>query len=358
VEEVPEPERSAQLASEVAVDEVVLAILGFMVPIMVNRDPASIRREVHTARELFQELGWLKDPAAYHQTPPPLEQSLIQLRRSRKLQFEHLSFESAYEPYPEEPGRDRWLSYLSNRTAHAWLLRHPGPPRPWLVCIHGYTMGSPGLNFHAFQAAYLHQQLGLNLVFPILPYHGPRKVERWHGKGFISGDIMDLIHAEAQAIWDLRRLIAWLRTQSAIPIGLYGLSLGGYNTALLASLDAQLACAIAGIPATALTQLKWRHGPVLYIRYAEHQGLVHDEVSEVVRVVSPLALLPLIPRERRYLFGALGDRLAPVYQLRDLWRHWDRPRVLYYQGAHCTFSLHPTVTAYIEEALRESGMVY
>ena len=357
VKDVPEPERSVRLAAEIAVDDAVLGVLGFMVPIMVGRDPANIRREVHEARVLFQGHGWLANPAAYHQTPPALEQHWMKLRRSSRLRFEHLSFESFYEPHPGEPGRKRWLSNASNDTAHAWLLRHPGPPRPWLVCIHGYTMGSPGLNFSAFQAAHLHQQLGLNLAFPILPYHGPRKAGRWHGKGFISGDFMDLIHAEAQAVWDLRRIIAWLRTQGELPVGVYGLSLGGYNAALLASLDAQLACAIAGVPATGLVELKWRHGPVLYIRYAEHHGLVHDEVSEVMRVVSPLALSPVVPKERRYLFGAVGDQLAPVEQIRNLWRHWDHPSVLYYQGAHCTFRFHPAVTAFIDKALRESGLV-
>ncbi len=79
-------------------------------------------------------------------------------------------------------------------------------------------------------------------------------------------------------------------------------------------------------------------------------------MDEVLRVVSPLALEPRVPHERRYLFGGVADRLVPADQVRDLWRHWDRPRIEWYQGAHVTFSAHPGVRRLIGEALRESGL--
>ena len=39
-------------------------------------------------------------------------------------------------------------------------------------------------------------------------------------------------------------------------------------------------------------------------------------------VVSPLALMPRVAHERRYIFGAVADRLVPPDQVRDLWEHW------------------------------------
>ena len=57
----------------------------------------------------------------------------------------------------------------------------------------------------------------------------------------------------------MRRLISWLQTQDAPGIGVLGLSLGGYNTALLASVQPGLACAIAGIPATDFSRLLFEH---------------------------------------------------------------------------------------------------
>ena len=56
----------------------------------------------------------------------------IDRRRVRGLDYEHLHFDSGYEPHPDEPGRERWLAYAANRTAHAWVVRHAGGERPWL----------------------------------------------------------------------------------------------------------------------------------------------------------------------------------------------------------------------------------
>ena len=112
---------------------------------------------------------------------------------------------------PASPVATRWLGYERNRTAHAWLLRHPGPPRPWLVCVHGYRMGFPLADFTGFPAAWFHHELGLNVAFPVLPLHGPRKIGLRTGDGFLSGDYLDTIHLQTQAVWDIRRLIRWLR---------------------------------------------------------------------------------------------------------------------------------------------------
>jgi hypothetical protein len=231
VEDVPTPQPSLALAAQVAIDDAILATLTLRQPAVLGRDQARLRQEIHAARFLLRERGWLDDPVAYHRAPPPPEVSVAPARW-RSLAYEHVRFESGYEPWPDEPGRDRWLARAANRTAHAWVLRHAATPRPWLICIHGYEMGMPALDLAAFRAARLHHVHGLNLALPVLPLHGPRKLGRRSGAGFLSGDFVDTVHAEAQATWDLRRLLAWIRTQEAPAVGVYGLSLGGYNAAL------------------------------------------------------------------------------------------------------------------------------
>jgi hypothetical protein len=355
-EEVPTPVPSIGFAAQVAIDDALLASMAVR-----NRGNGSerlerVRQEIEQALALFRERGWLDDPAAYHRAPPRLDDPRIRPARAGRFEFEHLQFESGYEPHAEEPGRERWLLRQPNRTAHAWIMRHPGP-RPWLVGIHGYEMGSAALDLAAFRANRLHHKHGLNLALPILPLHGPRKTGRRSGDGFLAGDFLDTVHAEAQAMWDIRRLLSWIRAEGGGPIGVQGLSLGGYNTALLAALDGDLACAIAGIPATDFTRLLWLHGPPLQIRYAEHRGLVHGDISDVLSVVSPLALAPLVPRDRRYIFAGLGDRLVPAAQVRDLWRHWERPRIVWYPGGHVTFRLHPAVDRLVFDALRDAKLI-
>jgi hypothetical protein len=126
---------------------------------------------------------------------------------------------------------------------------------------------------------------------------------------------------------------------------------------LLAALDDDLACVVAGIPATDLARLTWRHGPTMQVRFTEHGGLVNDEVGEVLRVVSPLVLAAKVAHDRRYIFAGVADRLVPPDQPRDLWRHWDRPKIVWYQGGHMTFAMHPEVERLVEQAWREAGIV-
>jgi hypothetical protein len=361
VESVPPPIPSLGLAAKVAADEALLATMQASLPMPVGTDAVLIRREVEAAREFFLARGWLEKPAGYHRAPLPLDAPQIRRRsvrvRSGRVHFEQLSFESEYEPDGEEPGRDRWLGYAANRMAHAWVVRHADDqPRPWIVCIHGYQMGYPMIDLGAFDPGSFHRKLGLNMLVPVLPLHGARKKGRRSGDGFLSANAMDSIHAEAQAMWDIRRLLSWVRAQGAGAIGVYGLSLGGYTASLLSCLDDDLACVVAGIPATDFARLFWRHGPQLQIRYMEHRGVVHDEVSELLRVISPLVLEPRVPFEGRAIFGGVADRLVPPDQVRDLWEHWGQPRIVWYQGSHLTFPLDPRVRQLVESTLRDSGV--
>ena len=193
------------------------------------------------------------------------------------------------------------------------MLRHPGPPRPWLVCIHGYQMGWPMIDLLAFQPEILHRRLGLNLLVPTLPLHGHRKSGRRSGDGFLSGDPLDTVHAEAQAMWDLRRLLSWLREDQAAPaIGVMGYSLGGYNTALLASLDDGLACAIAGIPVTDFARIYYRHLPPLHLSCAERHGFAEpDAVRRAARDLAARARAEDPARSPLHLRRHRGSPGAP-----------------------------------------------
>jgi len=57
-----------------------------------------------------------------------------------------------------------------------------------------------------------------------------------------------------------------------------------------------------------------------------------------------------VPRERRFIFGGLVDRLTRPETVRDLWLHWDKPRIAWYPGSHVSFLLEPAVNALLDEA--------
>jgi hypothetical protein len=268
-----------------------------------------------------------------------------------------MSFESGYEPHPDEPGRDRWLGYEPPRTGHAWVMRHHGGPRPWLVCVHGFRMGWPLADFTAFKAAWLHGALGLNVILPVLPLHGQRKIGRRSGDGFFTAHVLDTVHAEAQAIWDLRRIVGWLRAHGDEDIGLYGVSLGAYTSALLSGFEGDLACVVAGMPATCFLSLLHRHAPPSVLRAADDAGLCWQSAERTMRVISPLAFASRVPKSRRYVFAGVADRLVPDHHVHDLWNHWQRPALRWFEGSHLSFTWDRTINDHVLEILHDCGLI-
>lgn len=354
----PAPQMNAALAAKVALDEAMLGWFTLLVRTPVGEQARRAAREAEQAEAQWEAQGWLKAASGYHRSPPPAEDVQVRPARVARWHCEHVSLPSGYSPWPQEPGRERWLSQVRNRTSHAQMLRHRDRPRPWLICIHGYRMGSGFADLSMFSPQWLHRELGLNLLLPVLPLHGARRSGWLSGDGFLDGDPLDVLHAEAQAVWDLRRLLEWLwRVHDAPAVGVFGVSLGGYNAALLSALEPALSCVIAGIPATDLAALQWRHASRSPLRYMDSLGLTQARVQKLLTPVSPLAMPCLLERSRRFIFAASADRLVPPEQVVRLWQHWQQPQIHWYQGGHLTFRSDPGVKRLIETALRTTGII-
>lgn len=355
-EGVPEPRPSLGTAARAAEDELSMcAIVLTTWPLSVGKRAARIGRELDAALNLFENEGWLEDPRSYHRVPPPVEEVEAGGLRHKERGFEHLRFESLYEPWPDEPGRERWLGYERNRTAHAWAFRHPGGPRPWAVCLHGIRTGVPRSDLGFFRPGYLHRELGLNLLFPVLPIHGPRRVGPVSGDRILSGDVMDTIHAGSQAMWDVRRLIYWLRSHEDAPtITVIGHSLGGYAAALLSCLEEEVDRVVVANPAVDPSHLFWRNALSLATRYLKTEGVTEERMDAALRVISPLAMEPVVPPDRRAIFAGVTDRVVPPVEALTLWRHWGRPRIEWYDGPHRAFLGTARGRAFLKDVLRDA----
>jgi pimeloyl-ACP methyl ester carboxylesterase len=354
-DELPIARPTFALAAQAFSDEIVL--LGFH---LLRSAPNAtrlerIQREVIAALEFYGEKGWLQEPESFFATPPPLTNVSLRNVSSMGHTYERIFFDSEYEPFVGEPGRDRWLSYTAIAREYALLLRHR-EPRPWLVCVHGAEMGRAALDLRLFRAWHLHQRLGLNVVLPVLPMHGPRARGVPKGTGFPSEDVADNVHGVAQAVWDIRRLLSWIRLQEpASPIGLNGISLGGYLTSLIASLDRSLTCAIVSIPLADLVELVARHAGVSdYLDLSQMLTLA----KPISRMISPLGLTPQVPMEGRFICAGIADRLVhPRDEATRLWEHWDRPEICWFPGSHTGFFRSRQVHRFIDAALVKSGLV-
>jgi hypothetical protein len=127
--------------------------------------------------------------------------------------------------------------------------------------------------------------------------------------------------------------------------------------ALVASLERDLACVIAGIPFSDLPALYRRHSPPAVARRALDAGALGQQADAVHRVVSPLAMAPLVPKESRFIFAGLGDRMSTYAQARRLWIHWDRPALAIYGGGHVGFYWSSQVNEFVSDALVTSRLL-
>ncbi len=343
---------SAWMLGKIAADEAACAFRRWRTVRLPSGDWQRVANEVEAAEALYRAKGWIERPADYHRRPAAPRDAQCSAERAVGIGFEHLQFASGYRPRRDEPGAARWQSYAPCRTAHAWLLRRPSAPQRWLVCIPGYGMGTPFFDLTAFEAARLSNELDVNIAIPVLPLHGPRRTGRMSGDGYFAGDCLDTLHAQSQAVWDIRRIMSWIRAQGGEAIGAYGLSLGGYTAALLAALEPRLACVVAGIPAADFIHLGQVHIPTPMLTAALGAGVDWARVERVYRVISPLAMPPRVPKAQRYLFAGTADRIVPLAQPRRLWRHWERPQSIWYRGTHLSFAWEPRLRNWIDSALR------
>lgn len=356
VSDVPVPWPRPSLAWQAMLDEVALSAFGLA---QGARPSAEATRraegELRTALGLYEERGWLQDPSTFFAVPPQLTHPELQQHRFRSLPYEWCRFESGYEPHRGEPGRDRWLDHQGNRTAHAWLLRHPDP-RPWLLCVHGAAMGKAMIDLICFRAAWLHHKLGLNVALTVLPGHGPRLAHGGSAARFPGADVLDTIHGFSQAVWDARRLLTWIRSQGDDPVGVKGLSLGTYPTALMAALEPDLACVIAGVPVADYHELVVRNSPPSR-KGRDSAAHLDDMAWQAHRVVCPLSMPPRVDHGRRFIYAGLADRMVhPRWHALRLWAHWDRPRIHWYEGSHVGFYTARSVPGFVRHALVQSGL--
>lgn len=359
--EVPDLEPSLGIALGAVLDRTFTVATNVLTGVPTPEAIRDLNRDAVALRDFFDAHGWIRDPAGYYPAPPPVEEWTSAEAATwigpRRRSYEHLRWLSGYAPHPGEPGRDHWLSRESNRLFHATVLEHPGEPRPWLVCVHGFGMGSPLVNFTGFAARYLHEELGLNLIFPCLPLHGERSGARVSGAELLETDFVNVVHTFAQAVWDLRRTLSWLRTRQPRGVGLYGISLGGYLSALTSALEDDIDCVIASIPMVDFTTAAQDNEPWIFRRYEREFEIDYDVVRAITRVVSPLSLESRVPRERRFICAGTADRVVRPNHARALWRHWERPEIHWFPGGHVLGMMHPSVPAFIERCVRSAGMI-
>jgi alpha/beta hydrolase family protein len=262
-----------------------------------------LRRLEETART-YQAV----DPAAFFAEPPEprMEATFVRSLRGGG-EVVDLSWQSGWEPH-DATGREHYLHFEENRIAQARLLCHPRPA-PAIVCIHGYRAGVHRFEELAWNAGWLHRRLGLDVALLTLPFHALRAPRGRFAPVFPSLRTGRTVEGFGQAVWDARALMRWLRARGAPRLGVAGMSLGGYTSALLATVEPRLDFAVLFIPLADLTDVAF-----------EHEALRGEPIPEVLReagkralqLVRPLARAPLVPGDRMLVIAARSDRITAM----------------------------------------------
>lgn len=350
----------AQIGAAAAFDHVVRAIFGTMVgstAIPFGFNPVELRRSMRDAA-LYAEMAESGDPSLFFRDPP----SGVRVRAERGRWFprfepddgvcEVLRFDSPFQPiHPNQHGP--YLRHDGNRVAFARMTRHRDGPRPTIVAIHGFTAEGYLINEWFFALPWFYR-MGCDIALFTLPFHGPRQTRfsPFSGHGFFAGGTSRFNEAVAQSVFDFRILLKWLqREQGVEQVGVTGLSLGGFISSMLASVEPNLAFALPNVPIISVADLvlEWQPLGALMRAALRASRLSSTDARRLLAVSCPLTYPALLPRERLMIVGGAGDRLAPPKHSKLLWDHWQRCRMHWFPGSH---SIHLDRGEYLTEMAR------
>ena len=327
-------------------------VTASMVPLALSRRRLRAER---AALDFYGELAAAGDVTRSFPAPEgPYE---VRARRVRALPLrgqqgtvELLTFESRFETV-NPAMRTAYAAHRRNRIGRAQHWRHDPAegPRPTLCVIHGFTASPYWVNSAFFSLPWFFYN-GYDVLLYTLPFHGRRQSRHspYSGHGYFAHGFANLNEAMAHAVHDFRVIVDHLLATSASRVGVTGLSLGGYTTALLAAVEERLAVAIPNAAVTDLPSLihTWHPAASVLSLALRTAGIPRAELDRALRFSSPLSYAPVVPKEKRFIVAGLGDRLAPPEQSEWLWEHWDRCRMHWFPGNHV---LHVNRVAYLRE---------
>jgi alpha/beta hydrolase fold len=289
----------------------------------------------------YAELAAEQDPAKSF--PPPTVLPRVSSRPAGPLArwiargtVDNISFASSFTAINPAMSK-QWSALESNNIVRAQHWRHDDGPRPTLCVIHGFMGSSYLLNGRAFALPWYYRA-GYDVLMYTLPFHGRRaeKLSPFSGFGYFASGLSGFAEAMAQAVHDFRSIVNYLRHTGVDRVALTGISLGGYTSALLASVDDRLEAVIPNCPVVTPATMfdQWFPANKLVGLGLRLSSISHDELTAGLSYHCPLNYQPLVPKDRRMIITGLGDRMAPPHQALMLWKHWDRCALRWFPGSH------------------------
>lgn len=302
--------------------------------------PQVMRPEYRKQWDFYASPKFIAEPQSFFLKPEPGE-PVVRPADPMPLPihdaiFEDILFPSEFQPLnPLYHAGD--IFPMPQAASCARYIRHKTGDRPTIIVVHGYVLDGYNFNARLFEVAKFFR-LGFNVLMYTMPYHGPRKAKnaRFSGDGFMFFDVARIAENVRWSVHDLTRYVDFLESRSKMPIGMMGFSLGGFHTALMASLDKRLAFAIPVVPVITLFNviLQWQPSAAVIKGFLKVLSLNVDEINQLLLPVSPLARPPAIDHERLLIIAGTADRMAHPDHAHSLWHHWKHPKIYWFPGNH------------------------
>ena len=358
------PEKLVAFATRAA-DKILLAALRRL--FLANQPPlipAQFEQLVHRLQR-YVDPALLADPQRLLAPPAVLPKPGVVyrrplLRRRHEVGIdEHLCFDTPYQPFDPEYASE-YASYPEIAKTHLWSWRHIDPAPATVLLTHGWGVGPWWMHRHEYDVPYLFHELGLDVYYYLAPFHARRTpaVARMSGQLHPSSDLVRTNEAFIQTAIELCTVISLILARNPAPLGMMGSSLGGYTSALMASIDERLNFVIPVLPPASMAHLLWDHGGEDVMRkQAESLGMTRERFHHFWSLHSPLTHRPKVEWERRLIITGLGDTLVTADHTRALWEHWDRPRHFRFAGGHAWQLQRKRYHREVGRFLRDIGLI-
>lgn len=270
-------------------------------------------------------------------------------------------------PPPREVPRLHWTSnsdfrfktplpspYPENNTVYGRYFRAKGgKTAPVVILLHGWMMKCDILYR---SICFSLSRNGLDAILFELPFH-KRRAPRgtFSGEYFISPNMPSTFQALRQAIAETRSLIKWLKeNMPSRPVGIMGLSLGGWIGGMLTILEPRLSFSILAAPAAEPARMKTESslGRKIYPE-EEPKSSNQTELEEITRVVTPRCFTPAIAENRILLIENLYDCFIPPAVIARLKQSWGNPRFKKYPHGHISIFFSRKFKRDIAEFIKE-----
>jgi dienelactone hydrolase len=205
---------------------------------------------------------------------------------------------------------------------------------PTVIVLHGWLAFN-----YVWYAGFCRKmaKLGIDSLITQLPYHIKRTpaASLYSGEYAISGDLTRSIEMIRQAVADVRSLLNWLKANSQGPVGIVGISLGGWIGAMTVVLESRLDFAVLMIPAVRPDDVMWHSKLCSPLKQdVEAGGVTYEELKELLKIITPKYFQSRLAPEKILLVEAEADQAVLSDTVEELREIWGRPAIRRYPHGH------------------------